>query len=178
MRVTAGDLRGRVVRVPDLPGLRPTPSKVRQALFNILGPIDGESVLDLFAGTGIMSLEALSRGAVSALSIELNRKLTVQMQQLRGEWQLGGAWQIVAAPVEAGLKGLAGRQFDLVFADPPYRQGFSEQLPAWLDRHGIDCDRLVIEEASDVSPVWPAGWECSQSRRYGDTTLHFLLRRL
>ncbi len=101
MRITAGAMRGRVITVPNVPGLRPTPSKVRQALFNILGSVDGFRILDLFAGSGIMALEALSRGAASATSIEQDR----------------------------------------------------------------------------VKPVWPDGWVCRQSRRYGDTCLHFLLRQ-
>ncbi|NWF38904.1 16S rRNA (guanine(966)-N(2))-methyltransferase RsmD [Mariprofundus sp. NF] len=175
MRITAGSLRGRVLNVPDEPGLRPTPAKVRQALFNILGPIDDMRLLDLFSGSGVMALEAISRGA-SALSIEQNRRLTRDMEQIRQQWDLAAGWQIKTSLVEKGLPALAGQSFDLIFADPPYHKGFAEKLPQWLDRDDIGCGLLVIEESTRVNPTWPEGWQCEQSRRYGDSTLHFLSR--
>ncbi|GAV20207.1 16S rRNA (guanine966-N2)-methyltransferase [Mariprofundus micogutta] len=174
MRITAGSLRGRVIRVPDVAGLRPTPAKVRQALFNILGPLDDMRLLDLFSGSGVMALEAISRGASSAVSIELNRRLTREMGSIRDSWALSDRWQIKTIGVEKGLASLAGEHFELVFADPPYQQGFSEQIPAWLDKCEISCDRLIVEESTKVKPVWPDGWSCVQSRPYGDTCLHFL----
>lgn len=175
MRITAGDLRGRVLNVPDEPGLRPTPAKVRQALFNILGPIDEMRLLDLYSGSGVMALEAISRGA-SALSIEQNRRLTRDMEQIRQQWHLADSWQIKTGTVERGLQALAGEHFDLIFADPPYRQSLAEKLPQWLDEQAIRCDLLVTEESTHVNPNWPEGWLCEQSRRYGDSTLHFLYR--
>jgi len=176
MRITAGYLRSRVINIPDLQGLRPTPAKVRQALFNILGTVDDMRLLDLFSGSGIMALEAISRGAASVISIEQNRSLTRDMTVIRDAWDLTERWQIKTALVEKGLALMAGQHFDLIFADPPYQQGFSEQLPLWLDQHEITCDRLIIEESKKVNPVWPAGWLCVQSRLYGDTCLHFLER--
>ncbi|PJA31994.1 MAG: 16S rRNA (guanine(966)-N(2))-methyltransferase RsmD, partial [Zetaproteobacteria bacterium CG_4_9_14_3_um_filter_53_7] len=137
MRISAGFLRSRVIHVPDVPGLRPTPAKVRQALFNILGPLDDLSLLDLFSGSGVMALEALSRGAISAVSVEQNRRLTRDMEQIRNDWDLTERWQIKTALVEKALAQMAGESFDLIFADPPYQQGFTEQLPLWLDEHGI-----------------------------------------
>jgi len=176
MRITAGFLRSRVIHVPDVPGLRPTPAKVRQALFNILGPVDGVRLLDLFSGTGVMALEALSRGASSAVSVEQNRRLTQDMEQVRESWGLTESWQIKTALVEKALARMAGEPFDLIFADPPYQQGFTAQLPRWLDEHEIGCSRLIIEESAKVKPLWPAGWLCVQSRSYGDSCLHFLER--
>lgn len=176
MRITAGELRGRGLSVPDLPGLRPTPAKVRQALFNILADVGGMRVLDLFAGSGVMALESLSRGAAAAISIEQQRRATRNMEQICAEWRLSGQWQIYTNDVERALTPLSGQHFDLIFADPPYKQGFCELLPQWLDQHHIGCDRLVIEESARVEPQWPVGWLCEQSRRYGDTCLHFLSR--
>ena len=176
MRITAGSLRGRVLNVPDVEGLRPTPAKVRQALFNILGSVEELSLLDLFSGSGVMALEALSRGAACALSIEQNRNLTRNLSDIRTAWLLEGKWQIKTASVEKGLAMLSGQKFDLIFADPPYQQGFTEKLPLWLDQYGIGCEQLVIEESARVEPLWPDGWQCEQSRRYGDSTLHFLSR--
>lgn len=160
--------------MPDIPGLRPTPSKVREALFNILGNVDGFRMLDLFSGSGIMALEALSRGAASAVSIEQNRRATRSMDQLRVSLNLAESWQIIPMSVEKGLSSLAEQSFDLVFADPPYEKGFADRLPALLNKHGVFCEMLVIEESARVQPNWPQGWHCQQSRRYGDTILHFL----
>ena len=176
MRITAGSLRGRVLHIPDVSGLRPTPAKVRQALFNILGPIDDLRLLDLFSGSGVMALEAISRGVSSAVSIEQDRRQTRDMEQIRTSWGLTENWQINALTVQKGLSMMAGQQFDLIFADPPYRQGIAEQIPLWLDEHDIGCDRLIVEESVSESPLWPVGWLCEQSRRYGDTCLHFLIR--
>jgi 16S rRNA (guanine966-N2)-methyltransferase len=167
-------MRGRKLQAPDIPGLRPTPSKVREALFNMLGNVDGLRMLDLFAGSGIMALEALSRGATTAVSIEQNRRATQSMDQLRVSLNLAESWQIMPVSVEKGLCRLAEQSFDLIFADPPYEKGFANKLPALLNQYGIHCSRLVIEESARVQPNWPGGWHCQQSRRYGDTVLHFL----
>jgi len=177
MRITAGAMRGRVITVPNVPGLRPTPSKVRQALFNILGSVDGFRILDLFAGSGIIALEALSRGAASATSIEQDRRSVKALQQSRDTLNMSDQWVIQTGSVEQGLARLAGKAFDLIFADPPYARGFTEVLPDLLTQYDIHCDQLVIEESARVKPVWPDGWVCRQSRRYGDTCLHFLLRQ-
>ncbi|MDQ6992608.1 MAG: 16S rRNA (guanine(966)-N(2))-methyltransferase RsmD [Mariprofundus sp.] len=176
MRITAGSLRGRNLEAPDLPGLRPTPVKVRQALFNMLGNVDGLSMLDLFAGSGVIGLEALSRGATSLISLEQQRPATRSMEQYCSAWGISEQWKIYTTTVERGLPRLSGKHFDLIFADPPYQQGFTEKLPQWLDEHHILCERVVLEESSRVEPAWPSGWICTQSRNYGDTCLHFLSR--
>lgn len=174
MRITAGSLRGRKVRVPDIAGVRPTPSKVRQALFNILGPLDGCDLLELFSGSGLMAVEALSRGASSVTSIERDRRVVAGLNAMRSELDLQDRWQIMCDDVKAGLGRLQGRRFDIVFADPPYAAGISEQLPQWLERAEVRCGQLVIEEDSRCEPAWPAGWTEQQARRYGGTCLHFL----
>ena len=173
MRITAGTLRGRRLPSPTHAAVRPTPSKARQALFNILGDIDGWRMLDLFAGSGLMALEAISRGA-SAVSVEQAAKSCRAMQAIRGDWGLGERWQIVTGSLPSALSALHGQAFDLVYADPPYAQGIAEQIPAWLDAQGISTRHLVIEEAASVNPAWPQGWTPARSRRYGDTCLHFL----
>ncbi len=177
MRITAGRLRGRTIQVPDIPGLRPTPAKVRQALFNILGPVTDYNVLDLYAGSGIMALEALSRGAAAAVSVELHRKAAQAMRRLQQKLGLE-SWRIMPMPVEAALKQLSGRHFDLVFADPPYAAGVAETIPALLDQADIGCELLIVEESVRENPCWPAGWRLVQERSYGDTSLHFLKREI
>jgi len=174
MRITAGQLRGRKVTVPDIAGVRPTPSKVRQALFNILGPLHGWHVLELFSGSGLMALEALSRGAASVTSIEKDRRIVGRLSAMRSEFGMEEAWQLLCGDAQAELARLKGKHFDLVFADPPYGKGISDQLPQWLDSAGVSCARLVIEEESRAEPAWPTGWTERQARRYGGTCLHFL----
>ncbi len=177
MRITGGDMRGRIVPVADVQGLRPTPSKVRQALFNILGSVHDFTVLDLFAGSGIMALEALSRGAASAVSIECQPKAITSLRHSCELLRLDNRWEIQQSRVEHALEALADRSFDLVFADPPYAQGEAERLPLLLDQYRIAVDQLIIEESSRHIPAWPENWICQQSRRYGDSCLHFLLRK-
>ena len=147
---------------------------MREALFNILGNVEGFRMLDLFSGSGIMAVEALSRGAAAAVSIEQNRRATQSMDQLRASLNLAESWQIIPMSVEKGLSSLADQSFDLVFADPPYEKGFANKLPTLLNTYGIHCSMLVIEESARVQIEWPEGWHCQKSRRYGDTTLHFL----
>ncbi|MDQ6959080.1 MAG: 16S rRNA (guanine(966)-N(2))-methyltransferase RsmD [Mariprofundaceae bacterium] len=174
MRITAGRFRGRNLPIPKHAGVRPTPSKVRQALFNILGNIEGACVLDLFSGSGLMALEALSRGAVAITSVEKNRRIFTHLQNIRGNWEIQDEWQLLHGDVQGTLPRLAGRHFDLVFADPPYAQGISEYIPCWLDDAHISCRQLVIEESARVDLLWPSGWTQAQLRRYGDTCLYFL----
>ncbi len=174
MQITAGRLRGRKITVPDIPGVRPTPSKVRQALFNIIGSMDNLVVLELFSGSGLMALEALSRGAASVTSIEKDRRVVSGLTALRSNFELQDDWHLLCGDVQKELGRLHGRHFDVVFADPPYAKGISEQLPLWLDAAGISCDQLIIEEEAQVAPLWPTGWTERQARRYGGTCLHFL----
>ena len=173
MRITAGFLRGRRLASPSQADVRPTPSKVREALFNILGDVDGWRVLDLFAGSGLMSLEAISRGA-AVTCIEQGGANRRAMQAIRDEWRLSEHWQIIAGHLPEALSALSGQSFDLVYADPPYEAGGRSEEHTWLDAHGIRTARLVIEEAAHVHPAWPGGWTCARSRRYGGTCLHFL----
>jgi len=174
MRITAGSFRGRNLHIPDIAGLRPTPARVRQALFNILGDVEGWSVLDLFSGSGMMALESLSRGARNAISIEQHHRAFECLQRIRHEWLLAARWRILRGSLPAMLSRVEGQHFDLVFADPPYERGMAEQIPAWLDAHHVSCRHLIIEESARMQPRWPAGWTAAQSRRYGDTCLYFL----
>ncbi|MDQ6987852.1 MAG: 16S rRNA (guanine(966)-N(2))-methyltransferase RsmD [Mariprofundaceae bacterium] len=174
VRITAGSLRGCKVTVPDFDGVRPTPAKVRQALFNILGPVQDCSILELFSGSGLMALEALSRGAASVTSVEKNRRIVQHLKNVRSHLQLDENWQLICADVQAVLPRFTGRHFDIVFADPPYNTGLGEQLPTWLDAAGVCCTILVVEQAARTTPLWPTGWTQQQARRYGETCLHFL----
>jgi len=182
MRITAGEFRGRKLTAPSIAGLRPTSAKVRQALFNIIPPLlsedglRGARILDLFAGSGIMAIEALSRGASHVTSCESDGQALRAIRQLGHTLNLTPMqWQQQHRRLPLGLASLHGQYFDVVFADPPYRQQISEQVPIWLEHQQISCNLLVIEEASDTPPTWPQHWqEATSPRRYGNTTLHFI----
>jgi 16S rRNA (guanine966-N2)-methyltransferase len=184
VRITAGRLGGRIVRLPEL-GIRPTKDMVRQALFSALGPrVAGASVLDLFAGSGALGLEAWSRGARHVCWVEQNARVLAALRaSVRG--LLGDAAEsaeVVRADAVRFLSGYAGEPFDIVLADPPYDRDSSRR---WLEktlqaleggpifsRSGI----LVFEMGSTESPVEAPAWTLARDRRYGDTRLLFYER--
>jgi 16S rRNA (guanine966-N2)-methyltransferase len=128
LRVTAGTLRNRRVPVPPA-DVRPTSERARQAFFNIAGDrLLGARFLDLFAGSGIFSFEALSRGAASALAIDRSRRHTEQIARLATEWAVDV--RAVTADVLPAIKRLSGPPFDVIYADPPYDYGQYDDLLA------------------------------------------------
>src|SRR5712692_3432201 len=127
LRVTAGSLRGRRVPVPPR-GVRPTAERARQAFFNIVGDrISGARFLDLFAGSGVMSFEAISRGAAAATAVESDRKSASTIERLGKEWN--APVTAISCDVSAALPRLEGT-FDIVYADPPYAFGRYDELLA------------------------------------------------
>ena len=176
-RIVAGAAGGRRIGVP-ASGTRPTADRVREALFNVLSArIDwtGISVLDLYAGSGALGLEALSRGAASALFVESDRRAGDVVSANIATLGLSGA-TLRRGAVAAVLAGRADSPADLVFADPPYALAAAEvdALPGLLTAGGWVAPGtvVVIERAVSTPPVsWPDGWTAWPSRRYGDTRL-------
>jgi len=179
MRIIGGTLRGR--KLVSLRGrsIRPTTDRVREALFNILGskPV-GATVLDLFAGSGALGIEALSRGARQAVFID---KASSTIQVLRKNTILCGfetRSRIIQWDIVKNLCCLRPyrQAFDLVFLDPPYHQNMVQPALVHLLREEalVDDARIVVEQAAkgDVLPVVP-GLTCEDQRRYGDTMLTF-----
>jgi len=122
IRIIAGRFRGRVLKVPDVDGLRPTGSKVREALFNILGQdLTGRAVLDLYAGTGALGFEAASRGASRVVFVEADRGLALGLRRSAETLGVTGVARVVAGRVEDVLTaGSVSGTFDVILADPPY----------------------------------------------------------
>jgi 16S rRNA (guanine966-N2)-methyltransferase len=179
-RIVAGAAGGRRLVVPPK-GTRPTSERVREAMFSALEAaidLDGALVLDLYAGSGALGLEALSRGAASVTFVESDRKA---VEVLRRNVDAVGLPGTVVRPgaVESVLADPAAEPFDVILADPPYAVT-AEQVAVvlerladngWLAGHGI----LVLERsARDGQPPLPAGWTSIRSRRYGDTLTHWL----
>lgn len=147
MRVIAGELGGRRLRAPRGDGVRPTSDRVREALFSILGEIKGASVLDLFAGTGALAIEALSRGAAHATLVDT--EITAATRNVE-ELGLAARTQLVRGDALAFLA-REGPAYDLVFCDPPYR--LARRIATDLDRLLVprlrDGARVIVETATD-----------------------------
>lgn len=156
MRIIGGQWRRRVLGFPDAEGLRPTPDRVRETLFNWLGQdLDGLACLDLFAGSGALGFEAASRGAAKVVMVERAPKVLAALAANVQMLGAGAKVEIVRADA-VKFAGSAGRRFDVLFLDPPYRQGWIERLTPLLP--GILADDAVIyveaEHALDGCGEW------------------------
>ncbi len=181
MRIVAGAAKGRRLTGPRGAEIRPTADRVKEALFASLQPIvPNARVLDLFAGTGALGLEALSRGASSVTFVERARPALDVLRRNIEVVALPGT-EIVAKDVLVALRGeLPGAPFGLVLADPPYHHPNAEvaTLLEALDGHLAPGATVVIERTSrDGAPPWPPTLLPGTPRRYGDTTLHRAERR-
>jgi 16S rRNA (guanine(966)-N(2))-methyltransferase RsmD len=169
MRIIAGSRKGHTIYAPSGLDTRPTADRVREAAFNLIGPVDGASVLDLFAGAGGMGLEALSRGADRAVFVESDRAACRAIERNLEKLRLTGA-RVVCDDVLRFVATERGR-YDLVFVDPPYElveslhMRLSRYLPAVLDEHGL----LVFETAARDESELPLAKRTS--RRYGSARL-------
>ena len=176
LRLTGGTLRSRSVRAPSGRAVRPTPARVKEALFSILGTrINGANILDLFAGSGALGLEALSRGAAHATFVEAHRPTATALRRTVAELALGDRATVVAQPVERAAQMLDGR-YDLVFADPPYAQPYPAGAFAALRRRGaIDTGSLVVyEHSARRPPPDDPAFVLERTARYGEVALAFL----
>jgi 16S rRNA (guanine966-N2)-methyltransferase len=176
MRVVAGIAKGRELRLPKSRQTRPTTDKVRDAVFNVLGSaVDDASVVDLFAGSGAMAIEALSRGADTAELVESDREACDCIRQNLDLTGLGGHATVWAMPVQRAL-GLLGRRFDLIILDPPYQMPGIHGLMTTLGCGGLlGGDGMVVLEHSkrfqtEVKYGSLVRW---QEKRYGDTAISF-----
>ncbi|NNH72654.1 16S rRNA (guanine(966)-N(2))-methyltransferase RsmD [Nocardia uniformis] len=177
-RIVAGSAGGRRLRVPPA-GTRPTSDRVREALFSVLAArmdFDGTRVLDLYAGSGALGLEALSRGASHALLVESDRKAGAVISGNIGDLGLPGAELRRAAVASVLAVPPAGGPYDLVFSDPPYAVDVTEviaNLEALATNGWLHDDALIVVERARRSPelAWPAGYYPLKSRTYGETRL-------
>lgn len=176
MRVTGGSLRSRRVHAPRGREVRPTPGRVREALFSILGErIVDARVLDLFAGTGALGFEALSRGAAAATFVESHRPTAAAIEHAAQGFEVADRIQVVALQAERAARALAGR-YDIVFADPPYAQGIPSAVLAALVAAGrIDANTIVVyEHPGRAETPAAAGFKVTRTERYGDVALSFM----
>ena len=174
VRIIAGTWRSRLVRFPDAPGLRPTPDRVRETLFNWLGQyLDGLACLDLFAGSGALGFEALSRGARRVVMVEQDRA-TARALRDSAESLDAANLEIVESEALRFLETLSARsstmespreRFDVAFIDPPYASNLVGPVMERLPRHLAQDARVYVE--SDARPNLPAGWRMLREERAG-----------
>jgi len=179
VRIVGGRWRGRKIRFPPVPGLRPSPDRVRETLFNWLAPvIHGARCLDLFAGSGALGFEALSRGAARAVLVERDRSAVGQLRDSAAALGADAA-EVVEGDALAWLDRTPGG-FDIVFLDPPFTSGLLPEAIVRLGRPGVLAPeaRVYMECAlADGPPALPPGWALHRSGRAGDVGYYLAIRR-
>ncbi len=173
MRIVGGALRNRQVKVPKK-GVRPTKGIVRGAIFNIIGDrIINADVLDLFAGSGILGIEAISRGAKQCVFVDKNpRTLRANLEHLG----LKKETTILAQDYRTALRSMRSRQFDLILADPPYERNLVQRTIDSIKHSGLLRSNgvFMIEHSPREQMIIPEDFLQYKERRYGDTMITFL----
>ena len=184
MRIVAGSLKGRSIVAPEGQGTRPTSDRARQAVFNVLEhaswaePLDGLRVIDLYAGSGALGFEAISRGAVFALFVETDEEARGAIRENADAYGVMGRTRVHrrSATDLGGRPGSDGDAFDLAFLDPPYRKGLGEQTllrlleGGWLKPGAV----VVFERGSEEPEIDTPGYERLDARDNGAARVHFL----
>lgn len=178
LRIIGGEWRGRRLRFPASTGIRPTPDRVRETLFNWLGHrIAGARCLDLFAGSGALGLEALSRGAARVEFIEQDAVAARELDRVLAEW--GARNGAVRRGDALRLLERRPEPFDIVFVDPPYAAGLLAKAAERLETGGWLAERALIYvecAAREGLPPLPQGWTLLKTKRAGEVGYHLLER--
>jgi len=175
VRIIAGKWKGRKLRFPDLPELRPTPDRVRETLFNWLAPIIQDATcLDLFAGSGALGFEALSRGAKKVVMIDESQEIIGQLQVNAEiidaedlEFHCGTVPKIVLTP----------QKFDIVFLDPPFKSGLLQASIDWLaqSEYLAKNAHIYIETHTELTPdMLPKSWEVIRDKKAGQVRYYLI----
>ncbi|MCC0005970.1 MAG: 16S rRNA (guanine(966)-N(2))-methyltransferase RsmD [Methylobacteriaceae bacterium] len=178
MRIVGGRFRGRTLKGPSSQAVRPTSDRLRETIFNILthgheDAVENARVIDLFAGTGALGLEAVSRGARFALFVDEGSEARALLRENVEALGLGGLTRIFRRDATKLGDAPTGEKFDLAFLDPPYGKGLAPRaLRALIEGRWLTDGALcVIEEAADEEIALPAGVELLDRRTYGDTQI-------
>ena len=180
MRIVGGRFRGRTLKGPSSHAVRPTSDRLRETIFNILAhgyddAVENARVIDLFAGTGALGLEAVSRGARFALFVDEGSEARALLRENVEALGLGGLTRIFRRDATKLGDAPAGEKFDLAFLDPPYGKGLAPRaLRALIDGHWLaDRALCIIEEAAEEEVALPPGMRALDRRAYGDTQIVF-----
>jgi 16S rRNA (guanine(966)-N(2))-methyltransferase RsmD len=180
MRIISGTSKGRKLATPKNLSLRPTSDRVKESIFNILREeIEGRMVLDLFAGTGNLGIEALSRGAKKVIFVEKGRHALTLIERNLAQFELEGRSEVL--PIDAnraiGILNQRGNNFDLIFMDPPYEKGLIERTLTKLSSHPIyhrDSILIIEHHRRELLPPAIHGWNLIRQRQMGETVISFL----
>lgn len=180
VRIIAGEWRGRMLSVPNIPDVRPTPDRVRETLFNWLAPtIAGARCLDLFAGSGVLGFEALSRGATSVVFVDESPEVVRLLQSELARFKAKNA-VVYKAKVPEHLQP-AMVPFDVVFLDPPYQAGLLLPTCQYLEKHGFLSEGayVYLEASTEITDNdLPSGWHLLKSRKAGQVAYHLAVREV
>lgn len=180
MRVIAGIARGHRLVAPDSPRVRPAQDKVKGAIFNILFDVSGTRVLDLYAGSGAVGIEALSRGAREAVFVEAWERASACIRRNLEHCKLSDRAEIMTCTAAAAIRRLGRRKapFDLIFVDPPYLKGLvTPTLEDLAYSPLLSRETTVVVEHHPKEPIGPiAGLALTDQRKYGQTRVAFLKR--
>jgi 16S rRNA (guanine966-N2)-methyltransferase len=179
IRIIGGSLRNSRLEVPELPGLRPTPERVRETLFNWLAPVlDGARCLDLCAGTGALGIEALSRGAASVQFVERDAQAAQALRANLARLKAAGG-QVAMLEAQAFLRG-AGQAYDLVFLDPPFALALWPALARQLEQGGWLAERgwIYVESPRGQAPALPPNWQLHREGHAGEVRFALYRRAL
>jgi 16S rRNA (guanine966-N2)-methyltransferase len=178
LRIVGGAFRGRTLRVVPGTSTRPTADRVRQSLFDLLGQrMDGLTVLDLYAGTGALGLEAISRGAVRAVLIEKDARACGVIHGNVAGLRVQDRVQVIRGELPSALQSLRGQRFELVFSDPPYALRAGQAIVDAVGELLAPDARLVLEmERREPAPVLPEELSLVDERRYGDTLVRVIAK--
>lgn len=181
MRIIGGQARGRTIVAPAGAKTRPTQDYVRESLFNILRwDVPQARVLDLFAGTGALSLEAVSRGAQDAVLVDADRDACAAIRRNIESGRMQEQCRLLQKDYRAAMEqlGCEGRRFDLIFIDPPYKMENTGEMCAALYDGGLLAEAflIVVEHRRGCAPLLDARFEAFDQRNYGDTQVTFVRR--
>lgn len=174
VRIIGGDYRRRVLKFPDSEGLRPTPDRVRETLFNWLGQeLDGRHCLDLFAGSGALGFEAASRGAARIVMVEQAPKVLAALRENHEMLQKPAAMEIIRADAIQYLSSTTAK-FDLIFLDPPFKKGWIARLEPLLPGVSKEDTVIYVEAESNIESL--GDWRTVRHGRAGEVHYHLLRR--
>ncbi|MEO1207883.1 MAG: 16S rRNA (guanine(966)-N(2))-methyltransferase RsmD [Pseudomonadota bacterium] len=182
MRVTGGEFRGRPLASPKSDAIRPTSDRVREALFNIIAnnpdvpPLEGAHIIDLFAGTGALGFEALSRGAAHCIFVDQSTDARGLIRTNIETLKLEGQTRLMRRDATKLGPALDRDRVEIAFLDPPYDKGLGERaLHALQDGDWLNPGALIIlEERSKNQIALPAGFHALDTRKYGEAAVHLL----
>ncbi|MBN2644638.1 MAG: 16S rRNA (guanine(966)-N(2))-methyltransferase RsmD [Desulfuromonadaceae bacterium] len=182
MRIISGSAKGRQLKTFSGQTIRPTSDRVREALFSILssqlgGPaaFNGLSVLDIFAGSGALGLEALSRGAARAVFVDQGKQAQKLILDNARLCRLESQCRVISRPAKEAITELAGQQFDLIFLDPPYGQGLLPQVIEKISAASLLASAGLIcaeERRGEAVPEQIGRYSCLDQRHYGQTSIY------